>query len=167
MKIIVSINIILALALGVLTFSFFTSTKKIVYINTSEVFNSFRMTKELDKDVKVLEEDRKSKMDSLTGEMKRIQRGVLKVTETEFLMAKKNYLEKQSLFTEEIGRIKQGSMEKIWKQINQYVTDFGKEKNLDIILGANGGGGLMYAKDKIDITNDIIIYINEKYSGNK
>ena len=166
MKTLISINIILALALGVLTFSFFTSTKKIVYINTTDVFNAFKMTKELDKEVKVLEENRKSKMDSLTGEMKRIQAGVIKVTENEFLLARKNYLEKQNLYTGEVTRVRQGSMEKIWKQINQYVTDFGKEKNLDIILGANGGGSLMYAKEKIDITNDIITYINEKYSGN-
>lgn len=166
MKILISINIALALVLGLITFSFFTSTKKIVYINTAEVFSEFRMTKELDKEVKAIENDRKSRMDSLNENVRRIQAGIIKVSEEELMLVRKNYLEKQNQFSNEITNVKQASTEKIWKQINQYVNDFGKEKNLDIILGANGQGSLMFAKEKIDITKDLITYINEKYSGN-
>ncbi len=36
---------------------------------------------------------------------------------------------------------------------------------LDIIMGADGNGVLMYANEKYDKSEEIITYINKKYKG--
>lgn len=36
---------------------------------------------------------------------------------------------------------------------------------MDVILGANGQGSLMYATEKIDVSKEISTYINQRYAG--
>jgi outer membrane protein len=49
--------------------------------------------------------------------------------------------------------------------MSQYINDYGKKNNYDLILGADGSGTLMYSKAKYDISEEIIIFINNKYKG--
>ena len=51
--------------------------------------------------------------------------------------------------------------------LNDVILDYGKENECDYILGADGSGSLMYAKDSDDITKDVLVYINNKYKGVK
>lgn len=55
--------------------------------------------------------------------------------------------------------------ERIWKQLNQYVYDYGKKNGYTYIYGAQQNGSLMYAEESQDITEDLIEYANRKYSG--
>lgn len=152
---------------GFLSYSFFNSARKVAFIDTQEVFNGFKMSKEVDGEVRKIEEHKKQIMDSLADQLKKIQAGIIKVDEKQLEYLKRDFLQKRNQFSEDVIRLKQASIEKVWKQINQYTSDYGKENNLDMILGANGQGSLMYAKEKINISKEIINYINEKYSGDK
>jgi outer membrane protein len=167
MKLSVVLNVLVLACLICLGIYVFRTEKKVAFINNGDVFNAFLMTKEIDKDVKRIEEQKKGILDSIADQLKKAQAGIVKIDENRFDYLKNDFLTKRSQFSEDIARLKQTSMEKVWKQINQYVSDFAKEKNYDIVLGANGQGGLMYAKENIDITKETISYINDKYSGNK
>lgn len=163
---IVSIVVLFVLSLGSYVLIYKNQTK-VVYVNTNELFSSFKMTNEIDKEVKDIEAIRKHYLDSITDILKKFESGIEKPDEKRFNYLKNDYLEKRMKYSDELSRIKQAGVEKIWKQINQFVADYGKEKDLDIILGANGQGSLMYAKDKINITKELIDYTNLKYSGAK
>jgi outer membrane protein len=56
-------------------------------------------------------------------------------------------------------------MDELWKQINEYVQQFGKENHYKVILGANGTGSLMYSDKALDITPELTSYINSRYAG--
>ena len=49
--------------------------------------------------------------------------------------------------------------------MSQYILDYGKNNNYDLILGADGNGVLMYANDKMNISEEITKYINSRYKG--
>ncbi len=53
----------------------------------------------------------------------------------------------------------------IWRQINQWVNEFGEQEGYDFVLGAAGNGSLMYANEANDITNKTILFVNKKYQG--
>jgi outer membrane protein len=55
--------------------------------------------------------------------------------------------------------------DEIWKQINHYIKEYGKDKHYDFIYGATGTGSLMYADSTLDLTVPLVKYINEKYAG--
>jgi len=57
--------------------------------------------------------------------------------------------------------------DELWKQINQYVSDFGDQYDYDVILGALGNGSLMYGKEHVDITEEVLTYINKRYQGDE
>ncbi|MCG8319721.1 MAG: hypothetical protein MI921_09480 [Cytophagales bacterium] len=55
----------------------------------------------------------------------------------------------------------------IWKQINQYISDYGHANDLNFIYGATGSGNLMFARDAYDITEEVIEYCNKRYEGDE
>lgn len=55
----------------------------------------------------------------------------------------------------------------IWKRLNPYISDFGKEKGYTYIYGANGTGNVLYAAESEDITEELIEYVNKRYHGKK
>lgn len=52
----------------------------------------------------------------------------------------------------------------VLNQINSYIGEYGEKHGFDIILGTTASGSLLYAKDKIDITEDILKGLNESYN---
>ncbi|MFA6152612.1 MAG: OmpH family outer membrane protein [Chitinophagaceae bacterium] len=52
---------------------------------------------------------------------------------------------------------------KIWERLNPLLEEFGKERNYELIIGANGAGSLLYGSKKNDVTDEAIVFINKKY----
>jgi outer membrane protein len=55
----------------------------------------------------------------------------------------------------------------LYDTISEYLSIYGKEKNLNIILTYTKGSGVLYANEGLDITKDAIKGLNERYSANK
>lgn len=53
--------------------------------------------------------------------------------------------------------------QKIWDRLNPLLEKYGEERGLDLIIGANGAGTVLYGHKKADVTDDVIMYINEKH----
>lgn len=51
----------------------------------------------------------------------------------------------------------------VWDRLNPIIEQYGKERNLELLIGANGAGTLLYATKKRDMTDDLLQYINRKY----
>lgn len=77
------------------------------------------------------------------------------------------YLIKENQFNQENQGLFDQYNEQIWKQLNQYIEDYGRDNGYDYLLGASGQGAIMYANEAQDLTKEIIFYVNNKYSGKK
>ncbi len=53
---------------------------------------------------------------------------------------------------------------KIWERLNPVIEQYGKDKQLMLLIGANGAGSLLYADEKRDLTDDLTDYVNKKYA---
>jgi len=84
-----------------------------------------------------------------------------------FEIKKQEYLMKQKSFEEDNQLLTQNYDGQIWKQINQYVKDYGKGKEYELIIGSAGNGSVMYSLDKLNITKEVLEYINSSYRGEK
>lgn len=149
-----------------------SADKKIVYVKTGELYDGFEMKKELEHAYITVQTGRKQQLDSMELEIKMLnkrletdgpKKGLIEAFETK----RAEYLQKKQQFEEDNALMQDQYTSKIRKQLNQYVADYGKENNCDYILGAEGSGALMYAKEKDDITGKVLIYINNKYKGIK
>lgn len=149
-------------------------TNKIVYVETNLVYAKFKGKAELEKPFIANQNKQKELIDSLSFEFKSLERqyssSSVSANEKSILMSQmeavqQNYNRLYKEFSAYNEAEKQKLIDQIWKQLNQYITDYGKEKKCAYILGANGDGAIMYAVDKQNVTNDVIEYVNKKYEG--
>jgi outer membrane protein len=103
-------------------------------------------------DLKSYEKDRK-KMSTKERELKEELLHVRQkqVASYQQAMKKKAMEEEQTIKQTHINRI------------NDFLKNYGKEKGYQYILGANGSGNVVYAKDELNITQEVLDGLNLQY----
>lgn len=161
----------ISLAIGSV-FIVFNKSNKVGYVIIQEIYNEFEMKKEMEGKYTTIKNTRKKILDSLQIDIsilaKKIEFG--KADETDrnnFEHKKVEFNKKMRMFEEDNSNLSQELDAQIIKQLNQYVTDYGKEKGYDIILGSTTDGSIMFGTDRFNCTNEVVSYINNKYKGIK
>ncbi|MFH6994554.1 OmpH family outer membrane protein [Flavobacterium sp. FlaQc-48] len=162
-SILITFNIILLfLSLLVLVLNYTKSNTITVYVDNEKLFNSFVMTKEL----KGLGEKefnaKKISLDSLYLKLQspEITDSEKKILMQRFVQGKEELNQFNEYFASE-------QSSKIWARIKSYSSEFSKENKYQLIIGSENKGNVLYADEDIDVTNDLLTYINKKYEGIK
>ena len=136
--------------------------QEIVYIDNVVLFNGFNMTK----DIRKVEEAKINKqakdLDSLYFKLDYISYAndpLSKRLQQQIAYKSKSLQELQDNYTQNLSQ-------SIWNRINGYIKEYGETHSIQIILGTTGSGNVMFAKESIDITEDILEFSNRKYEGN-
>lgn len=145
---------------------------KIVYVDNIKIFKKFNMTKDLTKEIENKYKGQIKEFDSLVNVIKTMEINLQKL-KTISNAKKLAYAKLQKIVVEKDKELKkiQGFVQneistKTWKRLNEYIKEYGKKYNFDIILGAQGNGTIMYGKENVDITDVFLKYANNKYEGN-
>lgn len=172
MKLKRDVAILLLLIIALFGYSIYLTfqTPKIGYIDLVKVYNEFDLKKEKEKDLKQIETGQNKVLDSLKLNLELIKRNYISTggndtLKNDYIMYLKNYETKSNEFEIIKDKLVQDFDDAIWKQLNQYIKDYSKEKGYDLMLGANGSGAVMYANPAYEISDDVIKYTNEKYNG--
>ena len=56
-------------------------------------------------------------------------------------------------------------LEGVLNQVNSFVEAYGKDQGFDIIFGTTLSGSLLYGKQAMDITDEVLEAMNEQYRG--
>jgi outer membrane protein len=166
----ISIISLAALIIGLSVWSL-SRIEKNAYVDIAKLYDGFSLKKELESKYQNVESKRKTITDSLKLQLqvfaKQLEASGAKDKKQldEFYKMRTEYQMKDKQFNEDNQALSKQYTEQILKQINQYVVDYGKKSGYDFIFGANSNGTIMYAKEKKDITSEMIVYINERYSG--
>ncbi len=140
---------------------------KIGYINVSKVFDEYKKTKDSDK---VLEKEtgtKQDRRDKMVNEIKRM-RDELDLLSEKGRQQKKEEIEAKvrtlKIFdrdtTQDLRKKRDNMVGDILKEIDQAVKDYAKHNGFDIILNDKV---LIYKKDSMDITENILKTLNAKY----
>lgn len=133
------------------------STHKTGYVDLFKLVQEFELQKEYSAEAKREIEREKSIIDS--------------VVYIERLRDPSSYERfKNELYTDLNNKAEQRNKEieaLIWKRLNPYLADFGKEHDYAYLYGANGSGTVLYADEDLDITQEIIEYVNKRYHDKK
>lgn len=145
-------------------------SKKVAYVNTTLLYDGFKLKKELEEKYSKVQLARQNLLDSIKFRIQYISVKGAAITEQEKIQVnelQRSYLYKEKEFADDNDATARQYSDQIWKQINQYMDDYGKKYGYDLILGATGQGNIMFAKQEDDITKDVSEYINRRYSGAK
>jgi outer membrane protein len=144
---------------------------KIAYIDLQKTFQDFELKKELEAKLIKVKNQRQHILDSLEFELKVLSKDLNNNSKPDekkvslFQAKREVFLTRKQEFMEENENLSAQFDGQIFKQMNQYIKDFGQKKSYTYIFGANGQGVLMYAKESEDITEDVLSYINDRYKG--
>ena len=153
-KVLLALNILLLVGLLLYVRSIGESDKKAFVLN-QKVFSSYKGTLLLEEKMKHLKQSHQQQLDSLSSLIQERQA-------PELIQAYEQKAQGYHLAEEELATRYTAD---VWKQINKHLFEFGNQQGYDFIFGASGDGNLMYARDAHDITDQVIIYINQKYEG--
>jgi len=184
------LNVILTLAVAFLMYHHFTSTKStpavaltssasnIAYVNSDSLQSNYDFYKDLE--------------DLFENKRKEIQ-GRVDYRETAFEKEVQDYQQKapgmspqeravmeEKLFTksERLKRQRQEAAESfdtdrvlyndsLFVRIENFIEKYNEDKGYTYILGHQRGGGILYANDSLDITDEVVKLMNEEYAAEK
>lgn len=136
----------------------------VVYIHNQKVFESFKLTTELDAKLTKTFEARKSVLENLDLKIQAMKTAE-KTDSDSLIWLQETFMQKQQEFTEDQTQQQQNYNKRIWTQINQYAQEFRDAHRYDVVLGADGSGRIMAADPDKDVTDTFIEFINQKYEG--
>lgn len=143
------------------------------YIVIQEVYARFDLKKELEKKFELTKNTRQKVLDSLAFELKMLakkidsEKGKNREDEISYNRKREEFYQRRQTFSEDNDQLSRQYDQEILSQLNQYVSDYGKENNYKYIFGNDGNGSLMHAEESENITKEIIEFINKKYRGVK
>ena len=148
-----------------------TSQRKVGYILIKELYTGFEMKKEMEKKYLAVKQQRDKSLDSAKFEINKLlrkieaEKGKNKTEQEEFEKKREAFLQMKNYFEEENMKLSRSFDEQIITQLNQYVKDYGVQEHYDLLFGNDGNGSLMYATEDLNKTEEVLKFINQKYSG--
>ena len=154
---------------------------RIVYVNTDTLLNNYEyykdVVKEFDSKRFALENDLAKRSQSFQNEVALFQRRAQAGGMTEE-QAKTTQLALQQkeqdimLFRDNAaGNLQEEQAKKtdaLLSNIHDYLKKYNSSDKYDMVIGYSKGGGVLYAKEDLDITQDVLKGLNEDYkSSNK
>lgn len=134
----------------------------VAVVDMEEMFRSFEMTKEVNGKYTQLVKQHDLKLDSLN----KVMTSVHKDPSTNDRVQASNLLAlKIKKIQESKDQVKYELEQQIWNQLNQYLGEFGALEKYDLIHGSMNGGELIYVNSTLDVTDEVLMFINNKYNG--
>jgi outer membrane protein len=136
-----------------------SSKKTIVYVDNVALFNGFQMTKELKGEGEKILSKKKQTLDSLQLQLS------FKIAETDKGMVINKIIQQQQEVQKFENEYIQNNSEKIWKRISVYSKEFAEKNDYVLIIGSQYKGDVIYGNNTINVTNEMLNFINKKYEG--
>jgi len=150
-----------------------TELPKQAYIDNLELYKEFTFTKELNNSITVIEQGKRAGLDSVELELKMLSRQIEMNQGSDenqirlFQYKQSEYQMKGQQMQEQLEMLNGEYNEKIWTRLNEYVKAYGQENDYQILFGGMGQGTIMFCDSTMNITSDILEYVNNRYSGEK
>lgn len=151
-------------------------SKAIVYVDSIKLMNGYKGMKDARKAYEEKTSIWKINLDSLKTELQdRIKdyqnkQGKLSQKEkqlTEELLNTKQHelLNYQQVVSEKMEKEDQELTTNVLNRVNEYIKDYGEAHGYDIILAATQYGNIVYSKNTLDITDNILAGLNKQYAN--
>ena len=134
------------------------SNKRTVVIDSFKVFEGFQLKKDYDAKIEKEFAAEKAQLDSMGYRFNTLKNPL------EIDALKKQFVLKKQQFDEKFQAVSQKYTNEVYVRLNTYIKEFGKKNKLGIVIGSNGQGNVMYRDDSMDVTDQLIKFVNDKYS---
>lgn len=182
------LNFILLIAVAVLYYFHFkekhgndlssqpSGNASIVFVNSDSLTENYELYKqkraelqEMQEKIKETLKDESGRLQSQVEEYQKKAPAMSKIdrdaTEKKLGELQQQLYQKREQMTAELEEKKDKVNEQVYDHLTSYIRDYLKRKglNYNFVLGYQKGGGIVYAKDSLDITRQIVDGLNEEF----
>ena len=142
---------------------------KVVYVNMDQLFNGFQMKKELESDFQKKSNSLQIQLDKsrmkITEFKSVLESGVSQVYLDSLTQMNALFASLSEQYDQEFTPLKEKYDTQIQNQLLEYVNEFGKSKGYDLILTSLNGSTVLYGAEEVNVTSEVLVFMNEKYAG--
>lgn len=153
---------------------------RIVYVNTDTLLNNYDYYKDVVKEFQnkqfQLENELQQKGQSFQNEValfqRRVQAGGMsqeqaQTTQQQLAQKEQNLMMYRDNAANNLA-VEQGQKtDELLTKIQDYLAKYNAGDKYDMVIGYSKGGGVLYAKEDLDITQDVLKGLNEEYAKTK
>jgi outer membrane protein len=187
----ITLNVVLIIAVGVLYYLHFMGSKEtssatpvagslssVAYINSDTVLKYYEYTKEnktkLENKGKRLEQDLKNRAMSLQNEIENYQRsrnnltiGQAQAIEEDLGRKQQNFQMYQQSVSQELMNDQEQMSRDLYEKVTGFLSEYGQANGLQLVLKFDPSSDVLYAKDSLDISKQVIDGLNLKYKSDQ
>lgn len=149
---------------------------KSAYIDTSELMKEYTEAKDLEAKYKAQSEEKGRQLEAEINRFKQDAANFQSQAQAngqEWAQKRGAELQKreqqlgyaQQALAQQLQQASGAEMDSLVSGVKKFIKDYGKQKGYDYIYGTGDAASVLYAKDKYDITKDIIKALNDKYKS--
>lgn len=149
---------------------------KIAYVNSDTLLENYDFFKdkraELEEQQKKLEGEFQNRARGLENEIANFQQSANNMTisqaravEEDLMRKRQNLMQYQQNLSTQLQQAEAEVSEELYDNVAEYLKEYGKEKDFELVLTYTKGSGVLYASDSLDITRQVIAGLNEKYKN--
>lgn len=147
----------------------------IAYVNSDSLIKNYDFFKEMEKQLIAkrdkLNSEYQNRAEGLQREIANFQSTAGNMTISQARAVEEDLRKKQQnlmMYQEQLGQQLRGEEAKmnsdLYDKVSDYLRDYGLNKNLQLVLTYTKGSGVLYANDSLDITNQVLVGLNEAFS---
>lgn len=147
----------------------------IAYVNSDSLIKNYDFFKEMEKQLIAkrdkLNSEYQNRAEGLQREIANFQSTAGNMTISQARAVEEDLRKKQQnlmMYQEQLGQQLMGEESKmnaqLYDKVSDYLRDYGLNKNLQLVLTYTKGSGVLYANDSLDITNQVLVGLNEAFS---
>lgn len=152
----------------------------IVYVNIDTLLNNYEYFKDIQDDFTDKQSELEAELNNRSKQYEasamdyqnKVQKGLVTRREAaeieqQLLGEQQNLLQLRDQLTVELAEEEQVSNRKLINAIMEYLKVYNADKHYQFIFSNSFGDNLLYANDKLDITNSVLPGLNEQYRAEK
>lgn len=189
----VILNAVLFIAVGVLFYLHFSSGKQkpeiiqsntaasgsgntVAYIVEDTLINHYAMFRDLaarlDKKQQDLEAAYQTRANNLQNEIDNYRKRAPSMAprdaqnmEEQLMQKQQNLYQYQQSLSQEMMDEQQKLNDQLYRKVSDFLKGYAYRNGYDVVLNYKRGSGMLYGKDMLDITDDVVRGLNAEYTG--
>ncbi len=148
--------------------------QKTAYVDTTKIIKEYREMKEVEEEFTSKSDKVKMELDSLAqsfqkevqeyqANMNGMSTAQRQEKEQELMAKQQTIQQQQQMMGNQLRQESDVVIDSIVTKVKEYVKEYGKNNDYTYIFGSNESANIMYAKDGLDITEEILEKLNESY----
>ena len=148
--------------------------EKTAYVDTTKLIQEYQEMKDVEAEFNMKSETVKGELDSVASafqaEVQEYQSKMNSMSQAQRQEREQELMQKQQQLQQQQqqrgGALRQESdaaIDSIVEKVKNYVEEYGKENGYTYIFGSNESANIMYAKDGLDITEEVLEELNASY----